>query len=448
VKSQRATLKTPNTAPTTSTAATSAPAATSSPTATPASSPSTSTPAPSTAPTRPATAAPARPPTTGVDEDDSALEHVAAIGVPLLGAGLLSALVLTTLRRRRRRQEHHRPVGHRVPAPANPKIETAARVVAQPLAVERLDHALRALAAALADRPAEQMPDIVGAWLDGDSVNLLLTAACPQPPAPWTGDGPTWTLPAGIDLPSVDGQLAPLPALVAVGSQPGMHLLLDLERLGLVTITGDPDRAGDLLRYIAAELSCNAWSDHVDITVAGFDAEETAGLIALGGDRIVAAPSITAAIDRVRRRAGQVIQSVEHLSAGDPLVGRIVDIAGDAWMPHILLAHNPGADDLAALQALDNDLAATGRCAVAVAATTRQDVGRWPVTIDADGCLAVGFLGLTADASTLTAARLPRGELNSLAELLDAARRGTTRRHRFGRAGRGGRRRCGRPRPG
>ena len=59
-------------------------------------------------------------------------------------------------------------------------------------------------------------------------------------------------------------------------------MLLDLERLGLFTVTGDPGRAGDLLRYLAAELACNTWSDHVEVTVAGFDAAETEQLIAVG----------------------------------------------------------------------------------------------------------------------------------------------------------------------
>src|SRR5213079_1556533 len=162
-------------------------------------------------------------------------------------------------------------------------------------------------------RPADQMPDIVGVWLGGATVNLLLTGPCPNPPAGWVADQLTWTLPEDAVLPEVDGQLAPLPVLVAVGSQPGMHLLLDLERLGLLAIGGDPARAGDLLRYIAAELSCNAWSDHVEVTVAGFDAAETSELLALGGERIDAAPSIAAAVERIRRRAGQVVQSLDHL---------------------------------------------------------------------------------------------------------------------------------------
>jgi len=372
-----------------------------------------------------ATPAPAAPAPNGHQsgEDDSMLDNALLIGVPLFGAGLLAALLLTALRRNRRRQEQHRPAGRRLPAPVEPKAETQLRVVAQPVAVERLDQALRVFAARLADRPAEQMPDIVGAWLQGDTVNLLLTRPCPGPPAPWVGDQLNWTLPGDVALPDVDGQLAPLPTLAAIGSQPGMHLLLDLERLGLLAITGDRGRADDLLRYLAAELACNVWSDHVEITVAGFDAAETGRLIALGGDRIDAAPSIGAAIDRIRRCASQVVKSLDHLGAGDPLAGRVADIVADAWMPQVLLAKNPGPQEIAALETLDNDLSAIGRCAVAVVVTTNQNIGRWPISIDPNGQLAIPSLGMAGDDATLTAAGLPRAELGNLADLLDTARR-------------------------
>jgi LysM repeat protein len=366
------------------------------------------------------------------DEASSALNQVLLVGVPLLGAGLLATLALTTLRRRRGRQEQHRPVGRRLPEPVKPEVETHLRVVAQPIAVDRLDQAMRVLAATLVDRPAEQMPDIVGAWMAGDTVNLLLTGPCPNPTAPWIGDDTTWTLPGDVPLPDVDGQIAPLPTLVAVASRPGAHLLLDLERLGLLTITGDPGRAGDLLRYLTAELSCNTWSDHVEVTVAGFDAAETGEFIALAGDRVNAAPSIAAAIERIRRRASQVVQSLEHLGAGDPLTGRIADIAADAWMPHVLLANSPNPDEIVALQALDNDLAATGRCAVAVAVTARHDIGRWPISIDATGRLTVAFLGMTGEDGSFQAAGLPRTELGSLADLLSTARRGAPDAHPAG----------------
>jgi nucleoid-associated protein YgaU len=364
-------------------------------------------------------------------EDGSMLDTALLIGVPLVGAGLLATLLLITLRRRRHRQTQHRPVGRRLPEPAAPRVETQLQVVAEPAAVDRLDHALRALAAGLIDRPADQMPDIVGAWLGGATVNLLLTAPCPNPPTGWVADQLTWTLPEDVVLPEVDGQLAPLPILVAVGSQPSMHVLLDLERLGLLAIGGDPDRAGDLLRYLAGELSLNTWSDHVQVTIAGFDATQTSELLALGADRMDAAPSIAIAIERIRRRAGQVIQSLDHLNAADPVTGRINDIAADAWMPHVLLINHPSPQDITALEALDSDLADTGRCAVAIAVATNTPIGRWPVTIDPDGAMSIGFLGMS-DHEAIPAARLPQAELTNLADLLTTARRGTPVAQRTG----------------
>ena len=167
----------------------------------------------------------------------------------------------------------------------------------------------------------------------------------------------------------------------------------------------------------------NTWSDHVDVTVASFDADQTSELLALGDERIDAAPTIAAATERIRRRASQVVRSLDHLGAGDPLTGRIADIAADAWMLHVVLAHNPNPDELAALQSLDRDLAAAGRAAVAVAVTTPQEAGRWPLSIDPAGRLTITFLGMTGDDASLTSAGLPRTELTNLAGLLNTARR-------------------------
>ena len=68
--------------------------------------------------------------------------------------------------------------------------------------------------------------------------------------------------------------IAPFPALATVGSSTaGEHWLLDLERIGSLTVTGDPDRAAALARFLAAELAHNTWSDSVQVTLVGFGAE-------------------------------------------------------------------------------------------------------------------------------------------------------------------------------
>ncbi|WP_203993953.1 LysM peptidoglycan-binding domain-containing protein [Virgisporangium aurantiacum] len=379
----------------------------------------------STEPTPPvgsaAPATPAQPaPTDDVDGDDSVLDQLILFGVPLMGAGLFAALTLALLRRRRRRLQERRPVGGRIPDPAEPRIETTMRVVAQPVAVERLDQALRALSAGLADRDDQTLPDVIGVWMEADTVHTLLTRPAPDPPPPWQNERFTWTLSADAELPDVNGHLAPLPTVAAVGSRPGMHLLLDLERLGLVTVTGDARRAENLLRYLAGELACNTWSDHVDVIVAGFDADETADLIALNTDRVTAAASTQAAIDRARRRVEQSVASMDRVGT-DPFVGRIEDIVADAWMPQVYLVKNPSTADLVTLQRFDKELDSAGRCTVAVVTTSTETIGRWPVHIDGNGRLSIDFLGLADTEDALDAASLSRSELGAIAGLLRQA---------------------------
>jgi LysM repeat protein len=361
--------------------------------------------------------APPTSPTNDEDADDGVLDQLVLVGVPLMAAGLFSTLALAVLRRRRRRLLERRPVDARVADPAEPRTESDMRVVAQPVAVDRLDHALRALSADLADRDAVTMPDFIGVWMEGDTVHALLTRQAPGPPAPWEHEELTWTLPADADLPQADGQLAPLPALAAVGSQPGMHLLLDLERLGLVTITGDTRRAENLLRYLAGELAFNTWSDHVDVILAGFDADETANLIALNAERVTAAASTQAAIDRARRRVEQAVASMDRVGT-DPLTGRIQDIVADAWMPQVYLVKDPTMDDLTALQRLGKELDNAGRCTVVVVVVTTEPIGRWPVHIDDSGRLSIDFLGLEDADETLDAASLSSTDLRAISGLL------------------------------
>jgi hypothetical protein len=55
--------------------------------------------------------------------------------------------------------------------------------------------------------------------------------------------------------------LSPYPLLASVGQDDEGHLwLLDLERLGVVSLTGDVERAEALARHLAVELTLNPWS--------------------------------------------------------------------------------------------------------------------------------------------------------------------------------------------
>ncbi|MFG1761063.1 LysM peptidoglycan-binding domain-containing protein [Micromonospora echinofusca] len=381
----------------------------------------------------PATARPTSDPATSVsdhrsdqpaEDSDSDVDEAIVLG-SLAGAGLLSALLLTAVIRRRSRQRQHRRPGRRLPHPRGGATERALRVAEQPADVDRLDLALRSLAAALAERE-QPLPDIAAAWIVDQAVTVVLTEPGPEPPAPWIDDRGHWTLPGDASMPVVTEQLAPLPTLVAVGSQPGRHLLLDLERLGSLTLAGDRERTLALLRYLACELACNAWSDEVEVIVTGFPAQETELLIALNPDRVRGVPSVGEAATRLRRRAAAVTAALNASGAADTFAGRITDL-GEAWAPQVLLVADPNEDDLGVLAELGEELRDTGRCAVAVASTTRARATAGPNTaiIDEDGLLHLALPFLLVEGN---AAGLPVRELEPLVEIMAHARAATDER--------------------
>lgn len=420
-----------------------APAATGTATPTPASpTPAVSTtPTPTTAglPTNPADG----PPGPGDEpaptpEDDSGPSAVVPIA---FGAALIAATLAVTAAVKLRgrgaagdprvgRRGHRR--GHRPHHVDNGTVEQRLQAASQPLDVDRLDTALRALATGLARRPG-RLPDIIGAHVVDGDLHLLLTDANEQPPPPWQANGTLWTLTGGDLPPAAGGTLAALPTLVTVGSQAhhpgapagGEHLLLDLERLGCLSITGDPDAARDLLRYLASELAMNTWADDVEIVCAGWTPEQAEMLTALKPDRVQATGSTTQQVSQLRQRVQIATDTLENAGAADALAGRVRDLAGDSWMPTVALVCDPQPGDLDTIADLADELRQVGRCAVAVVTTgtvpTRdgQPDAVHTITVTADRAVHIPFLG-----TTLAAAGLPAHELEQLARVINAARDG------------------------
>ncbi|MFY1633666.1 peptidoglycan-binding protein [Solwaraspora sp. WMMB335] len=354
----------------------------------------------------------------GPNADDRELDAALPITAALATAGLLAALLLVRLTQRRHRQRQHRRPGRRIHTP-NPTIERRVRAAAQPVDVNRLDHALRALAAGLRDHNPGNLPDLAAAWLSGGEVHLMLAAPNTSAPPPFQADDTamTWMLPATASLPTVEETLAPLPALVTVASRPGGdHLLIDLERTGVLTISGDADRTADLIRYVAAEIATNQWSDDAEVVLAGFDPLDADNLIDIGGNRITATTSTTGAIERARRRAAANAKAMTDTGITSTFAGRVNDIVADAWMPHVLLIAD-ATDAEEQLATLAAELHTVGPCAVAVAVVTATP-STWQIDVSAKGSLTIDWLSITNTAAT----RLPREQLTRLAPIMRAAR--------------------------
>jgi hypothetical protein len=347
----------------------------------------------------------------GLTEDDATQEPA----IPMGSARLLAALALTAVVARRRGQhQRHRP-GHR---PANPRagrIETDLRVAGQPLGVDRLDAALRGLSARLADRTGP-LPDPVGAVVDHSGVRLLLTAMCPDPPSPWMDGGDRWILPAGAADEVVDGAIAPLPTLTVVGSAGTTHVLVDLERIGILLLAGDLEQRSDLLRYVASELALNAWSDDLEVVLAGFSPREEELLVALNPDRVRVSRSVSDAVARATRRVAAATSTLRHAGVGDALAGRVRDLAADTWMPQVILVAEPDEDAMAQLRELAGHLEASGRCAIGLVVATGGPTAasdRWCLAAAPDGTLRLPLPG-----PAVRAAGLSLSELGRLAEIM------------------------------
>jgi hypothetical protein len=343
-------------------------------------------------------------------------------GGALLAGGVMSALLVA-----RRRQSRNRRPGRTIAATAADlvPVEKAAVSHGRPgLATARfLDAALRSLSAATAADLDGRLPDVVAVRHGGGQLNLRLSGAHQGPvPTPWTVDesGLWWSISTEQELlvnqTNASSYLAPLPTLAAVGSDAqGYSWLLDLERAGAIALTGDPARCLDLARFLAAELSVNTWSDHLSVTLVGFGQE----LVDMNPTRLRYRCDLDAAAVALTVDAVDAVDACANIGM-DVRTGRVRDICGDTFMPHVLLVAPHCAADSDKLSNL-LEIAAThrGRAALAIILAGEgmlTERASWTMQLTEAGHLIVPELGLD-----LTANQLPSHEGLGISQMLSQA---------------------------
>jgi len=333
-------------------------------------------------------------------------------GGALLAAGAGAALLVARRARFRRRR-----AGRTVAATPSALRATEAAVLAaaQTGAADfaAVDVALRALAVMTSKIPGARLPDVVAARLSGDRLGLRLrTAAISSPPAPWEVDdsGLWWSLDLRADSP-VDPdrariRLAPYPALVSVGEACGQRWLLDIESIGALRVTGPARRCEDFTRHLVAELAVNSWSDLLSVTTVGFGAE----VVDLNPQRLRHATGIGVACRELQARLRDNLE-VADVQQVNVLDGRLHSIAGDSWMPELLVVAGASAPDdgqlaelTAAIQAKCERSGVVVVLADGTDTAASAEAGGWRVTLTEDGHLMVPQLQLTVQARQLTAA--------------------------------------------
>ena len=295
----------------------------------PAAAPSTTSPS--------STVAPGAPVDTSVStETDDPADDLFPIPAAAAGATLLAAGLVVMIDKLRRRQMRSRLRDRLIPMPGGQaqRAERLLRAAAAASPASRLDLALRLLGHQLSlANVATARVDAVR--VEGDRIEILLTESAQAPPGSFdvTG-GQVWTLPADCDTAGLEAiasrRTAPTPALATVGHLDGRPVLIDLEGLSL-ELTGDAERARNLMWSMAAELATNPWSDDLRVVVVG---DPITGLVDLERVEILASiEDVRADIVAWHAGAAEALTDLGMASAWDARLAGV----GDAWAPAIVL---------------------------------------------------------------------------------------------------------------
>ncbi|RFS86682.1 hypothetical protein D0T12_06980 [Actinomadura spongiicola] len=333
------------------------------------------------------------------DRLDIGWPHGLAAGA-LIGSGLL-----VVLGRRRRAQMWNREPGAMIARPRGGAAlaERALRLGADDDAARLLDLGLRHLSKSMAagGRP---LPTVYGVHLAGaQSLDLWIAPADRNPPAPWQAfdDGQVWRLSgdalAGLESSDLGDVLAPYPGLVSIGTNDNGRILVDLEAAhGLIALRGPEDVRRAALSAIAIELATNRWSDHMRITLVGFDGGLGEGLREIAPDRVRSVATLADALPELEGRSEEVRQALAASGVDSVLTGRCRGVFGEAWMPHyLIMADQPSEQDADRLVAL----ARTGtRMAAGYLVPGDVQGATWTWDVDDAGRLQAGVLGFEVEA--------------------------------------------------
>lgn len=319
---------------------------------------------------------------------------------------LAAAGVIGELARRRKLQQRARKIGQRIALPAagspSQEAESTLRDAVPPMTIAALKEALLNLASRCYATERD-LPRLAAITLTTTDAVLHLPEDDADPVKPFTAAGPrTWvasyTALTSDDAVDDPGRPEPFPALVTLGHTADGTVLLNLEAAGTLSLIGDPDAAGDILRALVAELATSDLTGRIGL-IAG---PEFAGLAA-ACDRArlqIATPeSLTA---QIAQRSDDVARALGGAAADDTLQARSDRAAGDVWLPvvYVTTAEPQGMAPWSGGTVIGLGSAASGS---------------WTLTADADRA-SLDQLGLTLQPQRLTAANL-----DTLVDLLTTA---------------------------
>jgi LysM repeat protein/DNA-binding SARP family transcriptional activator len=328
----------------------------------------------------------------GVDDDwmDDAFSNpwmtIGGIG-GILAAGLLSVLGIRRLKQRRRRLP-----GQRISMPTEElsTMELELRAVENPMGMDDVDHVLRHLAVWSQDTGIA-LPPVYAIRLAPTEISLYLDASTdlPEPFMAVTEDKQAWIIDPA-DLPELDRiPSAPYPALVTLGHDAtDAHILVDLEHIGALNLTGSPDATSGALAALAVELATSRWAEDLQITLVGV----AEGLPrALDTGRVRHVDDVDTLLRNLRGQATATEEALAELGVDSIEQARSLGTEAEAWIPEIvILGELPD-------QAVQDELAelVTRLPRVGIASITNGHlVGEWKLELGEDRTAVLQPLGL------------------------------------------------------
>ena len=341
-------------------------------------------------------------------------------------SGLAAASLLGHLAWRRRKQQHRRRRGERITLPTGSAAaaEDDLTVTADLITTAHVDRAVRHLAEHYRAESIP-LPPLIAVWIGDEHIEVGFTEHT-ELPAPWRGSDVSHhrTVDPRLLPDPAPSAVSPYPALAAIGTVgDGRELLLNLEQLAHLSVTGDPDTAAGVLRALAIELAASPLADDLHLTLVGFG-EELATTIATG--RITHHATTDGVLERLARHIALDTATLEANDVDTIAEARTVYEDSEMTAPQIVLIAEPLTTAQATL--LHDITTRTPHVAFAAVTTDPATTAPCVLTItDPDGTATLDITGTSSHTVTVTvtvtATTLDTDRYHALVDLLTTTTR-------------------------
>lgn len=341
----------------------------------------------------------------------SEVEREGKAPLPLVGAGLLGAGVVSLLERMRRTQQRRREQGGliRLPDSARTGMERRLRMGEGPETILAIDRALKTLCTVCIDRGVP-IPLLRGIEVQSSEIELIIDGPIDPEVIPYPFERRPERSSVVIRKPDIpelpDETYNPFPTLVTVGTGSDGPQLINLETLGLLELVGDQEACEATVRALALELATSNWADQFDLELVGFGNE----LTRFG--RVASSSDPEAVVQRLwhRRATGdELLQSSSYRSFASARTYEDLD----TWDPLVVICGPTIGYERAELLGAASD-PRTGTIVVAPGrGLSTSHV--WNVSADADSTPMVPFSSVVAPQG------ISSDELSDIGELVDTA---------------------------